>query len=129
MISVELFPLFTSTILLFAILSLTFVRMLPVAVAMLGRRLKPATVLFMGWFGPRGLASTVLGLIFLEQETHLIYDNTIIAAVAATVLISIFAHGVSAVPGIKWYARQGDKLDDNAPELQDTVALTPGGKI
>lgn len=129
MIVVELFPLFTSTILLFAILSLTFVRMLPVAVAMLGRRLKPATVLFMGWFGPRGLASIVLGLIFLEREAQLIFENTITAAVAATVLISIFAHGVSAIPGIKRYARQVDKLDDSAPELQDTVALTPGSKI
>jgi NhaP-type Na+/H+ or K+/H+ antiporter len=80
----------------------------------------------MGWFGPRGLASIVLGLIFLEREANLLYENTIVSAVAATVLLSIFAHGVSALPGIKWYAHQIEKLDDSAPELQDTVSVTPG---
>jgi NhaP-type Na+/H+ or K+/H+ antiporter len=126
MIAVEIFPGFTPTILLFAVLSLTVIRMLPVAVAMIRKRLSPATVLFMGWFGPRGLASIVLGLIFLEREANLLYENTIVAAVAATVLLSIFAHGVSALPGIKWYAHQIEKLDDSAPELQDTVSVTPG---
>jgi NhaP-type Na+/H+ or K+/H+ antiporter len=126
MIAVEIFPGFTPTILLFAVLSLTVIRMLPVAVAMIRKRLSPATVLFMGWFGPRGLASIVLGLIFLEREANLLYENTIVSAVAATVLLSIFAHGVSALPGIKWYAHQIEKLDDSAPELQDTVSVTPG---
>jgi NhaP-type Na+/H+ or K+/H+ antiporter len=100
--------------------------MLPVAVAMLRTRLKPATVLFMGWFGPRGLASIVLGLIFLESEVHLTYENTIVVDVAATVLLSIFAHGVSAFPGIKWYAQQIENLDESAPELQETVSVIPG---
>jgi NhaP-type Na+/H+ or K+/H+ antiporter len=129
MIAVNLIPLFDSTILIFAVLSLTIVRMLPVAVAMLRTRLKPATVLFMGWFGPRGLASIVLGLIFLEHELGLSYETKIVAAVAATVLLSILAHGVSALPGIKWYARQIEKLDDSAPELQDIVSVTPGREI
>jgi NhaP-type Na+/H+ or K+/H+ antiporter len=53
MIVVEFIPRFDSTTVIFAVLSLTVVRMLPVAVAMLRTRLKPATVLFMGWFGPR----------------------------------------------------------------------------
>jgi NhaP-type Na+/H+ or K+/H+ antiporter len=55
---------------LYAILSLTVVRMIPVAVAVIGTRLSAATVLFMGWFGPRGLASIVLGLVFLGEDTH-----------------------------------------------------------
>jgi sodium/hydrogen antiporter len=55
----------------YAILSLTLVRMFPVAIALIGTRLKPATVLFMGWFGPRGLASVVLGLVYIELEGHL----------------------------------------------------------
>ena len=55
---------------LYAVLSLTVVRMLPVAIALIGTRLSRATVLFMGWFGPRGLASIVLGLVYLEQGTH-----------------------------------------------------------
>ena len=129
MIVVEFIPRFDSTTVIFAVLSLTVVRMLPVAVAMLRTRLKPATVLFMGWFGPRGLASIVLGLIFLESEVHLTYENTIVVAVAATVLLSIFAHGVSALPGIKWYAQQIENLDESAPELQETVSVIPGREI
>ena len=129
MIAVNLIPLFDSTILIFAVLSLTIVRMLPVTVAMLRTRLKPATVLFIGWFGPRGLASIVLGLIFLESELGLSYETKIVAAVAATVLLSIFAHGVSALPGIKWYAKQIEKLDESAPELQETVSVIPGQEI
>jgi NhaP-type Na+/H+ or K+/H+ antiporter len=129
MIAVKLFPRVDSTTLLFAVLSLTLVRMLPVAVAMLRTRLMPATVLFMGWFGPRGLASIVLGLIFLEREVHLPYENTIVTAVAATVLLSILAHGVSALPGAKWYAQQIKKLDESAPELQETVSVIPGRDI
>ena len=55
---------------LYAVLSLTVVRMLPVAVAVIGTRLSRATVLFMGWFGPRGLASIVLGAVYLEHAGH-----------------------------------------------------------
>jgi NhaP-type Na+/H+ or K+/H+ antiporter len=51
--------------------------MLPVAIALLGTRLSAATVLFMGWFGPRGLASMVLGLVFLEEEARLPGKETI----------------------------------------------------
>jgi NhaP-type Na+/H+ or K+/H+ antiporter len=125
MIAAVLIQQFDSTILIFAILSLTIVRMLPVAVAMVRTRLIPASILFMGWFGPRGLASIVLGLIFLEREVNLSYETTIVQAVAATVLLSIFAHGVSALPGIRWYARRVEDLDETAPELQDTVSIIP----
>jgi NhaP-type Na+/H+ or K+/H+ antiporter len=92
---------------LYAILSLTVVRMMPVAVAVLGTHLSAATVLFMGWFGPRGLASIVLGLVFLEQETHVPGEETIKLAIMATVMLSIFAHGFSALPGIALYTRKG----------------------
>ena len=126
MIVVELIPHFDSTILIYAILSLTIVRMLPVALAMIRARLAPASILFMGWFGPRGLASIVLGLIFLEREVSLAYETTIVRAVAATVLLSILTHGVSALPGIKWYKSRIEDLDESAPELQDTVSVLPG---
>ena len=56
---------------LYAVLSLTLVRMVPVALALAGTGLSRTTVLFMGWFGPRGLASIVLGLVYLEQQAHL----------------------------------------------------------
>jgi NhaP-type Na+/H+ or K+/H+ antiporter len=127
MFAAHLLPQFTSHTIIYAILSLTIVRMLPVAVGMIRTRISSTTVLFMGWFGPRGLASIVLGLIFLEREVDLSNEATIIQAVAATVLLSIFAHGVSALPGIKWYARRIEDLDETAPELQEPVSVMPGG--
>ena len=101
---------------LYAVLSLTVVRMLPVAIALIGTRLNSATVLFMGWFGPRGLASIVLGLVYLEEEAHLPGEETIKLAVMATVMLSIFAHGFSALPGIDLYARRVAGLDASASE-------------
>ena len=61
---------FTPPAFIYAALSLTVVRMLPVWLALAGTGLSRTTVLFMGWFGPRGLASIVLGLVYLEQELH-----------------------------------------------------------
>jgi sodium/hydrogen antiporter len=103
---------------LYAILSLTVVRMIPVAVAVIGTHLSSATVLFMGWFGPRGLASIVLGLVFLEEETHLPGEETIKLVVMATVMLSIFAHGFSALPGIALYTRKLATLDAMRPETR-----------
>jgi NhaP-type Na+/H+ or K+/H+ antiporter len=125
MIAVKMLPGFTPPILLFAILSLTIMRMLPVAVAMLRTHLARSTVLFMGWFGPRGLASIVLGLIFLEREADLAFETTIVHAVAATVFLSVFVHGMSALPGTRWYAHQIKKMDDSAPELKEAVSVIP----
>ena len=101
---------------LYAGLSLTVVRMLPVAISLAGARLNRATILFMGWFGPRGLASIVLGLVYLEQETHLPGETTIRLTVMATVFLSIFAHGLSALPGIRLYAGKIARLPSGAPE-------------
>ena len=83
----------------YALLSLTIVRMLPVAVSLTGCGLDKATVAFMGWFGPRGLASIVLGLVYLEQEKHLPGEHITRLAVMATVLLSIFAHGLTRRSG------------------------------
>jgi NhaP-type Na+/H+ or K+/H+ antiporter len=116
---------FTPAVLFYAVLSLTLVRMGPVALALLGTRLSRATVLFMGWFGPRGLASIVLGLVYLEHETRLEGESTIRLAVIATVLISIFVHGLSAQPGIKLYAKKVKALDQASPEHQVAEAGTP----
>ena len=110
---------FTPASWVYAVLSLTVVRMLPVAVALIGTRLSRPSVIFMGWFGPRGLASIVLGLVYLEQELHLPSESAIRSAVMMTVLLSIFAHGLSAMPGIGLYARKIASLADDAPEHQD----------
>jgi NhaP-type Na+/H+ or K+/H+ antiporter len=103
----------------YAILSLTIIRMLPVAVALIGTKLTTATSIFIGWFGPRGLASIVLGLVYIEQEAHLPGEPTIRLAVTVTVLLSIFAHGISALPGINLYAKKIGQLQPEAPEITD----------
>jgi sodium/hydrogen antiporter len=107
---------FTVSTWFYAILSLTVVRMLPVALALVGTRLSRASILFMGWFGPRGLASIVLGLVYMEEELHLPGEATIRVVVMATVFLSIFLHGLSAIPGISLYERQLGTLDSSAPE-------------
>ena len=112
---------FTPAILLYAVLSLTLVRMAPVALALRGARLSRASVVFMGWFGPRGLASIVLGLVYLEQEAQLAGESTIRLAVMATVVLSIFAHGLSALPGIGLYARRIASLDETSPERRESA--------
>jgi sodium/hydrogen antiporter len=116
LVGVRNWPQFNPALALYAILSLTVVRMLPVAIALIGTRLRPATVVFIGWFGPRGLASIVLGLVYLEQEMHLPGETTIRLAVIVTVLSSIFAHGLTAMPGIRLYAGRIASLNATAPE-------------
>jgi NhaP-type Na+/H+ or K+/H+ antiporter len=119
-------PQFNQTHLLYAVLSLTVVRMLPVAIALWGTRLSRATVLFMGWFGPRGLASIVLGLVYIEHGMHGERVSTVTFAVMATVLLSIFAHGLTAASGIELYARKIAALDPSAPEHEGGQAELAG---
>lgn len=107
---------FSTRYLIYALLSLTVVRMVPVALALAGTGLSRGSVLFMGWFGPRGLASIVLGLVYFEHEVKLPGESTIMIAVIFTVVLSIFAHGLSAQPGISLYSRQIAALDESAPE-------------
>jgi len=94
------------TTIIYAVLSLTLVRMVPVAVAMIGTDLRPASRLFMGWFGPRGLASVVFTLIAFESlhEGGLAPD-TLIEVAAWTVFLSVIAHGVTARPFATRYGR------------------------
>lgn len=89
---------------LYAVLSLTVVRMIPVAVAMLGTRARRPTVAFLGWFGPRGLASIVFAVIVIE-EASLPHTDAILLATALTIGLSVLAHGVSASPLTARYAR------------------------
>jgi NhaP-type Na+/H+ or K+/H+ antiporter len=94
----------TGPIWLYGLLSLTVVRMLPVAISLLGTKLQTSSVLFMGWFGPRGLASVVLGMVYLEEVTSIGANSNIVLGMITTVLLSVLAHGVSANPAIKFYA-------------------------
>ncbi|HXY10294.1 MAG TPA: cation:proton antiporter [Terriglobales bacterium] len=112
---------FTPSCWIYAILSLTIVRMLPVALALIGTGLSRGSVVFMGWFGPRGLASIVLGMVYLEQELHLPGEPKIRIVVMATVVLSIFLHGLSALPGIVVYSRYVEGLDRSALERSQLV--------
>jgi NhaP-type Na+/H+ or K+/H+ antiporter len=89
-----------------------------VAISMIGSRLSVASVLFMGWFGPRGLASIVLGLVTVQQQVRTAGASPFKLGLIATVLLSIFAHGLSASSGIELYARQIARLDADAPEIE-----------
>jgi sodium/hydrogen antiporter len=87
----------------YAVLSLTLVRMVPVAVAMLGSGARPPTVLFLGWFGPRGLASIVFGVVVVEAA-GLPHTSELVVALTVTVALSVLAHGTTAAPLARWYA-------------------------
>ncbi len=107
----------------YAVISLTAVRMLAVAISLLGAGLQHASVLFIGWFGPRGLASIVLGLILIKKNAVIPGQEIIEGAVIATVLLSIAAHGLTTNPGIKIYATRITDLLDDAPEQEAAPEL------
>lgn len=87
---------FSWTVLIYAILSLTLIRMLPVFVSLTGLRTNSEGKLFIGWFGPRGLASIVFGVIVVNA--NLPNGGTIASTVVCTVIFSIILHGISAKP-------------------------------
>jgi len=87
----------TIQMVIYAALSLTLVRMVPVAIAMIGSKIGLPKIAFMGWFGPRGLASLLFALLILEDLG--VKDAEFIQAiVAVTVLMSIVLHGMTAAP-------------------------------
>ena len=96
----------TWQILIYAVLSLTVIRMLPVAISLIGTKLGSDSVLFIGWFGPRGLASIVLALLALDELKVFPGDTTFITVVFVTVLLSVFAHGLTASPLSKIYSKR-----------------------
>jgi sodium/hydrogen antiporter len=89
---------------LYAVLSLTVVRMVPVALALARARLGWPTVLLVAWFGPRGLASVVFALLTLEELGSPAADPAV-AIITLTILISVVAHGATAEPLAARYAR------------------------
>lgn len=92
-------------VVLYAVLSLTVVRMLPVAVSLLGSRLGRDDVVLLGWLGPRGLASIVFGLIAYE-ELPADQGGAVVVVITTTVLLSVVAHGLSAGPLASAYVRR-----------------------
>lgn len=109
----------TWQVVLYAVLSLTVVRMVPVAIALAGSGARWQTVAFMGWFGPRGLASVVFGLLALEEGVP--DADVLLTTVVVTVGLSVFLHGLTATPLVavyhRWYAAH--------PTAQDAAEARP----
>lgn len=95
---------FSWRIVLYAVLSLTLIRMLPVFLSLTGAGLTVESRLFIGWFGPRGLASIVFAVIVLDA--NLPHGGTLAMVVACTVILSILAHGVTANPWARAYGKR-----------------------
>jgi sodium/hydrogen antiporter len=113
----------TWQIVLYAVLSLSVIRMVPVAVALIGAGLGRATVALVGWFGPRGLASVVFALLALEDLGDRT-AHTAVAVITITVMISVVAHGATADPLAARYARllarqTGGRSDAEMPGIPE----------
>ncbi|MEU4421659.1 cation:proton antiporter [Actinoplanes sp. NPDC024001] len=111
----------------YAVLSLSVVRMLPVAAALAGARFPPPTVAFLGWFGPRGLASVIFAVIALE-ELHAEADRAV-AIIGLTVLLSVLGHGLSAKPLAGRYATAIADVDHAAPGREAAPHLPVRGLL
>jgi len=109
---------FSWTILIYAALSLTVIRILPVFLALIGSGIKTEGKLFIGWFGPRGLASIVFAVIVLDSK--LPHADLIAMTVVCTIVLSIIAHGITANPLVAAYAanvkRSGKKTVASKPD-------------
>ena len=94
--------------------------MLPVAIALVGSRLRLPTVGYLGWFGPRGLASILFGLFVLEDAELPVADELFLTVIW-TVLFSVVAHGASSVwlseRYAEWFAQHG------RPEMSEAIAV------
>jgi NhaP-type Na+/H+ or K+/H+ antiporter len=107
---------FTLATVFYAVISLTAVRMIPVALSMIDTPLAPPTLTYLGWFGPRGLASIVfVGVLVEEVDTD--YSELIVGAVIVTVALSVLLHGVTAPWGANtygaWYERQSEAVGED----------------
>jgi NhaP-type Na+/H+ or K+/H+ antiporter len=103
-------------VVVYAVLSLTAIRMVPVAISFIGSGAKRETVAYAGWFGPRGLASIVFAVLVIE-ESKLLHADLLITVSVITVAFSVVAHGVSALPLTNAYVRwfEGQRREP-APE-------------
>ena len=102
---------------LYAVAALTVIRMLATSLALTGAKVRASAHLFLGWFGPRGLASILFAMIALE-EVELENADVIRGVVAATVLLSVFLHGASAFPLANWFGKSATK---DSPESESAT--------
>lgn len=88
----------------YALLSLTLIRAVPVAIAMIGTRARPPTVAFLGWFGPRGLASIVFAVLIVEARSDLPSEDVLVTTILVTIGLSVLLHGLTAAPLARRYS-------------------------
>jgi NhaP-type Na+/H+ or K+/H+ antiporter len=110
---------------LYAVISLTVVRMLPVALSLIGTHFRPATIGFIGWFGPRGLASVVFTLLAFDALEAQPAAAQLVEITTWTILLSVLAHGLSSGP---LAARYGRSLDDAPPGTAE-LATVPAARV
>lgn len=115
---VPLFTKFNALALVYALLSLTIIRMIPVAIGLIGTRLRLDTVLMMGWLGPRGLASVVFLIMANEASREAqVPSDMLIAIISWTIFLSVILHGISALPLANWYGSRMEKANPDIAEL------------
>ena len=100
----------------YAVLSLTVVRMIPIAVSLVGSGVRLRTQFFLGWFGPRGLASILFVLLILE-DMEMIHASELLAITVLTVALSALVHGVTAAPLAAWYGRRAARMGECAENI------------
>ncbi len=100
-VTARIIPLITLPIILYALASLTAIRIIPVILCLSTNKISHYSKFFIAWFGPRGLASIVFGAMVLEE--HIPHGTTIVVTTCCTILLSVFAHGISAEPMTRFY--------------------------
>ena len=108
----------------FSLLGLSMIRMLPVAMSLIGTNLRMDTRLFVGWFGPRGIASVVFALMLLN-EIEVPGRQRIFSTAIATVMLSVLSHGLSAYPAAKWYARRTQPITESRTAEHEPITAMP----
>ena len=95
-----------TSVIVYAICSLTIFRMLPVAISLIGLGLSTPTKLFIGWFGPRGIASILYVMIVVHNITDISGHEKLYAIITLTIVLSITLHGLSAKPLVRLYSNR-----------------------
>ncbi len=95
--------------------------MIPVALSLIRGGFQPDTVIFLGWFGPRGLASILFALLVLGRA-DIRSREEIFTIIIVTVFMSVFAHGLTAWPASKWYAGRAEEMKDE-PDMKELVPV------
>jgi NhaP-type Na+/H+ or K+/H+ antiporter len=116
--------LLTWPIVIYAVLSLSVVRMVPVAISLIGAKLSFPTILYVGWFGPRGLASLVFAGTIVA-ETDPVANQLTLTIIAATVGLSVLLHGLTAWPLSRAYGRWASAMDVSKSEAGEMAPMAP----